>query len=219
MISVFILAITLSLDAFSVGMVYAIKGVRIPFLSKLNICFFSIIYSMLALMLGKNLNIILHPTIAKYIGVVLLLFMGAWIIVQSLKDKHDLTKSDVFPDTNWGSKEKTLFKFAVKSLGITIQVTRDPLLFDLDHSGTISAVEALMLGLALSVDAIGVSFGSALVGLYSLYIPIIIGLFQLSFIYLGNFFGKKLATFCPFNEKILSLLPGILLICLALAKI
>ena len=98
-------------------------------------------------------------------------------------------------------------------------VTRDPLAFDLDHSGSISSLEALMLGLALSVDAIGVSIGSALTGFHSLVIPISIGLFQLIFIYLGSYLGNKIGCCWKYDQKILSLLPGLMLIFLALTRI
>lgn len=213
MIGIIILAIALSLDALSVGIVYAIKEIRIPLFSKMSICFFSMVYSLVALLVGNKITRFLSPLTAKYLGITLLLFMGLGIIIQAFLKKPSLkTEAEK-------SESETLIKIVFKSLGVTIMVTRDPLAFDLDHSGSISSLEALMLGLALSVDAIGVSIGSALTGFHSLFIPISIGLFQLIFIYLGTYLGNKIGCCWKYDQKILSLLPGLMLIFLALTRI
>ncbi len=211
--SITLLAISLSIDALGVGMVYGLKQVKIPLVSKLIICLFSIVYTGIALVIGKSLSLFLSPENAKLIGIIILGMMGMWIIIQSLiKDVNNQAKKKD------ESGDKTIFKIGIKSLGITIQVIRDPMKFDLDKSGAIDSAESLLLGLALSVDAIGVGIGSSLMGFYSPIIPLAIGLFQLIFLYLGTYFGKKVSLFSGFNKKALSILPGILLIFLALIR-
>jgi putative sporulation protein YtaF len=207
-ISIMILAISLSLDALGVGLVYGLKKVKIPLISKLVICLFSIIYAAIALVIGRALSGILAPFFAKLLGITILVLMGIWIILQAL-----------FKDVAGNSTERTLWKVAIKSLGITIQVIRNPMEFDIDKSGAIDTPESLLLGLALSVDAIGVGVGSALTGFYSPLIPLAIGLFQMFFLYTGTYLGEKVTLFNKINKKALSLLPGILLIVLALIRI
>ncbi|HOJ77505.1 MAG TPA: sporulation membrane protein YtaF [Bacillota bacterium] len=216
MFTIILLAFSLSLDAFTVGMVYALKGIQIPFYSKLSICFFSIIYSLFALIIGRSLTNLINPYFAKLTGVALLCLMGAGIIIQALvKEDNSRLTIDQYPLP----EEKTLFKIGIKRLGITIKIIRDPLLFDVDRSGSIDSFESLMLGLALSLDAIGVSFGSAMIGFRSFSIPLLIGIFQLLFLNLGTTLAQKINLQNRLSQQLLSMLPGFLLIVLALLKL
>lgn len=259
--SSFILAISLSLDALGVGIVYGFRRVKIPLASKLIICFFSIVYSGLAIITGKSLSSFI-PRFAKLSGVMILILMGIWIITQALfknegdsggngldsggnssrtagkslntTGQNDLnypksTLGTVIPGCNqkisrctpgtFEREVRTLCKIAIKSLGITIHIFRDPLEFDMDHSGIISTSESFLLGLALSVDAIGAGIGSGLMGFDSWLIPLAVGVFQIFFLYAGNFLGRKWAAVFRINEKLLAVLPGTLLIVLAVLRI
>lgn len=213
--SVVILAVSLSLDALVVGMVYGIRRVKIPLISKLIICFFSILYSGIALIIGKSLSAILPSYLSKIVGVVILVTMGVWIIIHTLLNGED----EKIPAGRTDNKNKTLIKIAIKSLGITIQVIKNPVEGDIDKSGSIDTPESILLGLALSVDAIGAGIGSALAGFSSVIIPFSVGLFQLSFLYAGTGFGKKLTVLQKLDKKVLSLLPGILFIFLAILRV
>lgn len=213
--SISLLATSLSLDALGVGVVYGLRKVKIPLHSKLIICFFSILYSGGALILGSSLSTLLPPYISKLIGILILIIMGIWIIVHALIRKEDsTTKTKANTPSN-----KTLFKIAIKSLGITIQVIKNPSEGDIDKSGTIDIAESFLLGLALSIDAIGVGIGSALAGFNSFFLPFTVGLFQLVFLYLGTFVGIKFAGIEKINQRAVAILPGILLICLAIIRI
>ena len=212
--SIFILAFSLSFDALGVGTVYGLRQIEIPFSGKIIICFFSIFYSAIALLIGKSLAQILSPNFAEIFGVLILLVMGIWLIIQALQEKKTVeTEKNCQPIT-----ETTLCRIAIKSLGISIQVIRDPISFDLDCSGIIDLRESILLGLALSFDAIGVIIGSTLIGFYHILMPLVIGIFQFIFLYVGTLIGRKFANTWKINEKLLSLLPGIFLIALALLR-
>lgn len=212
---IFVLAFSLSLDAFGVGMVYGLRKIKIPLASKLTICFFSIVYSGAALIVGKSLSGILSLHTSKLIGILILAVMGIWIIIQNIMRNE----TDEVLGCDYNTENKTLFELAIKSLGITILVTKNPIKIDIDKSGTIDIKESLLLGLALSVDAIGVGIGSALAGIVSILIPFSVGLFQLLFLYSGISLGKRFALSGKTNKKLLSLLPGLLLIFLAFIRI
>lgn len=213
--SIVILAMSLSLDALSVGLSYGMRKIKVPLSSRIVICFFSIIYSGIALGLGKSLSNILLPYISKLIGIGILILIGIWIIMQSILNKDDHNSNG----TQINKEDETLLKIAIRSLGITIQVIKNPAKCDVDRSGTIDINESLLLGFALSVDAIGVSIGSALAGFYSMLLPFVIGLFQLICLYIGLYSGEKFSVVGKVNKKLLSILPGIILICLAIMRI
>jgi putative sporulation protein YtaF len=209
-----LLAVSLSLDALGVGLVYGLAKINIPLRSKLIICLFSILYSGASLIFGNIIAAILSPAIAKGIGFIILVFMGTWIILQGLIK----SSSEKFSVAKYSSG-LPLFSIVIKSLGITIQVIKNPVEFDRDHSGSIDASESLLLGFALSVDAIGVGIGSALIGFHSLIIPLVVGVTQLLLLSLGSFLGKNFAGKLKVNERFLSVMPGILLIGLAILRI
>lgn len=214
-ITIIILAISLSIDSLGVGLVYGFRKICIPLFPKLLICLFSIIYSAVALTLGKTLSNILSPEVSKLIGVVILTLMGIWIVFQALMKNQN----EGVHNKNTRNKNEPLLKIAIKSLGITIQVIRNPENIDMDRSGTIDMGEALLLGFALSLDAIGVGIGSALAGFHSMLIPLAVGFSQLIFLYAGLFIGKKASAFNKINKKLFSVLPGILLISLAILRL
>lgn len=210
-----ILAVSLSLDALGVGLVYGLRKIKIPVSSKLIICLFSIIYSGVALLAGKALSVVLSPLTSKIFGMTILILMGTWIIIQALvKDENDFNAVK-----GPAIEEKTLLKIVIKSLGITIQVVRNPIQFDMDRSGVIDTPESFLLGLALSLDAIGVGIGSALVGFYSMLIPLMVGVFQLIFLNAGIYVGEKFDGAGKINAKALSVLPGVILIFLAVMRV
>ena len=213
LISIAILAFALSLDALGVGVVYGMRKIRIPFFSKLIICFFSIVYSGAALLAGSLVSDHLPVWVSKLAGVSILSIMGFWIIIQAFTRKETGIKKSA------PAHGSTLFKLAIKSLGITIQVIRNPAEVDMDGSGIIDSRESILLGLALSVDAIGVSLGFALAGLDSVIIPFAVGSFQMLMLYLGTYMGIRFVSCSKLNKRLVSLLPGILLIILAFARI
>ncbi|MFZ5989949.1 MAG: sporulation membrane protein YtaF [Bacillota bacterium] len=212
--SIILLAVSLSLDALGVGLTYGLRKIKVPLASKLIICLFSILYAAGALAVGKSLSSIISPYISKLIGVTILLAMGFWIILQAVikKDVGDTLAYD------YVNRERTLLKVVIKSLGITIKVIKNPGEGDIDKSGKIEISESILLGLALSVDAIGVALGSALAGFHSLLIPFAVGLFQLIFLYAGTCMGTRFSLMNKISKKTISFLPGILLIILALIR-
>jgi putative sporulation protein YtaF len=210
--SVVLLAVSLSLDAFGVGLSYGVRKIKIPIFSKIIICFFSIFYAGISLICGKYLASFLPQNISKVIGITILLVMGTLIIIQSLI-KKDNQQYSLYSYIN---EEKTLAKIAIKSLGITVKVIKNPVEGDIDKSGKIEFTESVLLGLALSVDAIGVTLGVSLAGFYSVFIPFAAGIFQFAFLFAGTYLGEKFALIEKVNKKAMAILPGLLLLALAL---
>lgn len=207
------LAISLSIDSFGVGIAYGIRKVSIPLGSKLIICVFSILYSGLAILFGRFMYGALPPVVSKAAGIAILAGMGVYILLQALLRKENR------PDRVGGEAADECRKEGERTPGRTMRVLKDPEEGDLDRSGTIDIRESLLLGLALSIDAIGVGVGSALAGLGSAAVPFAIGLSQLLFLYAGTFLGKKAAALEWVNKKAVSLAPGLLLLTLAILRL
>lgn len=206
-LSIAFLAVALSLDALGIAVAYGMRGIRIPLPSKLLMTVFSVIYSAISLYAGSLLSSVLPPAAAKWIGIAILAFMGTWMILQGILKEND-----------GGTESKTILDMGIKPLGITIKIIRNPLRCDLDQSNTIDRAEAVYLGLALSLDAISVGFASAMTGIASALVPLSIGLAQLVFLYAGLFLGSKLVKCRMINHRLLVVLPGILLLILAVCR-
>lgn len=232
--SICTLALSLSLDALGVGITYGLRKTRIPLLSKILICFFSIFYAALAQYLGVYLLSVIPHVMSKTIGVLILMSMGLWIIIQGMvkgNNTHscdrkkgklnakDNKKPDIRKNGSGKFSNEELLKIGIKSLGITIQVLRDPAKCDIDKSGTIEIKESFLLGFALSIDAIGVVVGSVLSGYHSVLLPFYVGVFQIILLYTGIYLGKKIRAFGKLNEKIITLVSGIFLILLGIIRI
>lgn len=111
---------------------------------------------------------------------------------------------------------KTL-KLKIGSLRLVIHVLREPEAADLDGSGVLSPAEAALLGTALALDAAGAGFASAVSGLWSLYVPVVVACMKFAAVSLG----LKLGTSCSraLGRTPLAFAPGVCLILLALRSL
>ena len=57
---------------------------------------------------------------------------------------------------------------------------------DFDKSGTITGVEAFMLGLALSLDSFGAGIGAAMLGFSPLYLSLAVSILSSGLVFFGN---------------------------------
>lgn len=210
-----LLAVSLSIDALGLGISYGIQGIKVLLLPKLLICFSSIIYSILGLAGGGWLLHKLGADTADKIGVVILILMGLWMILKSGKNNSGI-KEKV---KGTQEQQRKLAEIAIKSLGITVMVIKNPVRGDIDNSGVIDIKEAAILGLALNMDAAAACMGSTMIGVSSILIPIFIGVVQMLFISIGVWAGKNILSKKVINERLISVIPGLILISLALIRI
>ncbi len=204
-----ILALSVSIDSLGIGITYGLKNTTITNISKIILFVMSILITTFSIYFGKFLNSILPTYFTNYIGSFLLIFMGLWVVYQALnKDKKP-------------TKNKNLvhhYEFIIKSLGITIQILRNPIYSDLDNSKKIDTKEALYLGTALSIDSICVGICSSAIGFSSIIFPFLVAIFQLVFLSIGSFLGKKITNISSIPDNIWNVLSGILLICIGISK-
>ena len=114
--------------------------------------------------------------------------------------------------------KKKEFCYVSKLFGFTVTIISNPTVGDYNNSKIIEPAEAIYIGLALSLDCIGAGFGYGISSANIWVFPFFIGLFQIFLISVGGFIGRIFSNL-PINNKITSLLPGIILIILSAIKL
>lgn len=204
--SLLIIAFALSLDSASVGFTYGLRKVHIPYKSifLITVCSMSVLLA--AMGFGRFLTGILSPNIASSVGGVILIVIGVWILVQFFLGNNQEE-----------NEEKTLINIEIKALGVVIQILRRPTIADFDKSGTIVGIEAVFLGMSLSLDSFGAGLGISMLGYPPLLTAIMIAGMGAIFLMLGITIGKVLSSVGWLQR--LTFIPGVLLIVIGLLKI
>lgn len=237
--SLLVLALAVSLDGFGVGAMYGLRKIRIPVVSVFIIAAMSGCVFFVAMQIGVAASAFLPPQAAKITGAVILMGIGCWAVYQMIcqqrggRDAAEAGRSvkkqgDSDGDGNETGEEKLVLSEAravetqvvsieLKRLGLVIQILKTPAAADMDRSGTISAMEAAWLGLALSLDAFGAGIGAAFIGYTPLVTSLVIAVSCGSFIYCGLRVGLMYSNVQWIRR--LSVLPGCILILMGFLKL
>ncbi|MBA9025852.1 MULTISPECIES: sporulation membrane protein YtaF [Bacillaceae] len=206
-----ILAFAVSMDGFGVGMTFGMRKMSIPFKSIAVIASCSALSVGMAMIIGDFIMRFISVEAAAKTGGIILVLLGSWILFQYFRSKRRVEEEQTI-DT-----EKILFNFEIKSLGVAINILQKPMNADFDKSGTITGVEAIVLGFALSLDAFGAGIGAAMLGVSPFILSICIALMSSLFLWSGLQSGKLLSSNKVMQH--LSYLPGVLLIIIGLCKL
>lgn len=178
------LAVILSIDSLGVGITYGTRNMKITFLPKVILFLISFLMILFSVFLGNLLLTFLPIFVTNFIGSFILIIIGLFVIFQNIKKScqvQDLPLHHTEAGSCKNSSPRTI-QFFIRSLGITVQIMKDPICSDLDGSQSIDMKEAVFLGLALSSDAIGSGIGFSMLGANSLLFPLIAACFQLGFL-------------------------------------
>lgn len=199
-----VLAICSSIDSLGIGIAYGIRKIKIINSAKLLLFFISFFVSIFSVILGNSIRKIFPNNITSSFSNILLIIIGMWLIIGALNQK----------EKKISRKENTtkIYTLFIKFLGITIKVIRNPISSDLDSSNIIDLKEALFLGLAMSIDSIcvGISVGTSSINI--LAFPILISVFQIVFLSIGNYLCKTLNKISKIPDNIWNILSGIILL-------
>lgn len=199
------LAFCVSIDSLSIGLTYGVRNLKITFNAKIVLFIVSVCITTISTILGVLICKVFSIHFSNIIACLLLCFMGFWMILQAITSKKEKVKKE--------------YSFFIKFLGITIQIIKDPNYSDLNKSNKIETKEAIYLGTALSLDSIGIGISSSIIGLNTFLFPFLVASFQLLFITVGTYLGKKIKNVSNIPENIWSILSGTLLILIGLSKI
>lgn len=212
-----ILAISSSIDSLGIGITYGIKNTKISVGAKSILFFISFIISIISIYFGNLLKYIFPDFLIHYLGSFLLILMGLFMCFQSVKVSKQENEIKDDKHLKIADTEK-IYSFFIKCLGITIKIIKNPNSSDLDKSNVIDSKEALFLGLALSLDSFCIGIGFSMLNTFSIIFPLLTSCFQLFFLSLGNYCGKKLYSFSKLPDNIWSTISGILLIIIGFCK-
>jgi putative sporulation protein YtaF len=107
--------------------------------------------------------------------------------------------------------------FEIKSLGLVINILKKPMVADFDQSGSITGIEAFMLGVALSLDAFGAGIGAVMLGFSPLALAFAVAVMSSLLV----FCGMKIGAILYRNSIIqkFTFIPGLLLIFIGIWKL
>ena len=229
LLSIIAFATALSMDGFGVGVSYGIRKIRIPVLSLLVISLTSSTAIGITMLSGHIVSQYISVQTAEIIGATILILVGLWILLQTWSKRRpagqtegaiitaDSEADSIMESTADNTENRTILNFKIKAFGLVIQILHEPTAADFDNSGNISIKEALLLGLALAMDAIGAGFGAAMTGFTPMLTPLIVGMVKFSMISLGGYIGRRYAVNWLGDRA--AVFPGWVLIALGVARV
>lgn len=160
------------------------------------------------MVVGHFFEQLFSTKVAERTGGLILILLGAWILFQFFR-----------PDKmkELSVNETTILNFEIKSLGVVVHILRKPMSADFDRSGAITGIEALLLGLALSLDAFGAGIGAAMLGFSPLFLALSVAIMSSLFVFMGMKLGTLFAHY-QWVQKF-SFLPGLILIVIGIYKL
>ncbi|MCL2372420.1 MAG: sporulation membrane protein YtaF [Defluviitaleaceae bacterium] len=201
-----IIASSLSVDALTAGFAYGSKKIRIPMYSVwvINLICCGVIG--LAMLGGRLVSEWLPEGAAVWIAFAVLFAIGLVKlldgVVKALIRKH--------------ARLDKAFSFSVFDIKFILQMYANPEVADSDVSKHLSAGEAAVLAVSLSLDGMAVGFAAALAGVNPWALMGWSLVTNFAAIVLGRKLGHSLADKLPFN---ITWLAGVLLIGLAIWRV
>ncbi|WP_421617268.1 sporulation membrane protein YtaF [Brevibacillus sp. TJ4] len=219
-LSLLLVSLAISMDSVSVGLTYGLRKMRMPFFSLVVVsaCSFTVVYGVM--LAGSSLTMWLTPELGQLIGAAVLIGMGLFTLWRLFVAKP--SSSEGSPDVRTAEEaganpeqaSAVLSQFRV--FGLIIQILRDPSQADADRSGHIMGWEAVMLGLALSLDAFGAGISLTFLGYPPLLVSLCIAAMSSLLLRIGLALGSRVGNNAWLAK--LTWLPPILLICIGVAK-
>ncbi|NLB88892.1 MAG: sporulation membrane protein YtaF [Syntrophomonadaceae bacterium] len=206
-ISPLLFALAVSSDGFMAGIAYGAKRIHIPVFSSAVVALASALAVTFSMICGKGLAAVIPEVWATRIGAFILIAIGIYFLLGACRDKIISLQVD---------EEKPLISFNIRSLGIIVQILREPSSADMDCSGEISTKEAFFLGLALALDALGAGIGVAMAGLNILLTAIAVGMLKFILVNSGLYLGAIIIN--PKLKITSQLIPGLILITIGLLE-
>ncbi|MFC0216198.1 MntP/YtaF family protein [Paenibacillus chartarius] len=228
--SLLLLAFAVSLDGFGVGVTYGLRKIRIPLAALVVVSLWSGVVIFASMLIGTWFTTYLSAESAKVIGALILIGIGLWALVQIMRQKDDSAEtpdSGVSPSLREQTNEmertedwesvRHIFTWELRRFGLVVQILRTPMAADVDKSGNISVSEAMLLGIALSLDSFGAGIGAGLIGFSPALTSIVIAVASGTFIAAGLKVGLKYAETDWMRR--LAYLPGCVLIAMGIMKL
>lgn len=174
------LALSSSLDNFGVGIAYGIRNIRIGWFSNMVIAVICFLFSIAGILFGLWLAEILPGVLPTLVGGFLLFIIGLRIVLLAVPHKKKAANGE--------AEEQAAHATSIK------EILEHPEIADADKSGEISFGESIILGIALSANALTNGLGAGLLGLSPLAISFTAAVGSFVTVWSGALLGKKVAN-------------------------
>ncbi|MBA2876328.1 sporulation membrane protein YtaF [Thermaerobacillus caldiproteolyticus] len=214
-VSMLMLALAVSLDSLSVGVTYGLRKMKFPFRSIMVIALLSGIMLLFSMYVGTFLVLVLPVQVERWAAAFILIALGVWAIynvVRKQEDEDESVEQRLIPPAR-----TRIWRLRLNRFGIVIQILKRPSMADLDGSGTISMKEAMLIGIALSMDAFGAGLSASFLGYSPIVLAVLVSIMNIVFIRFGLRTGYKFSKIKVMKKA--TMIPGTILICLGIAKI
>ena len=171
-------AISSSIDNFGVGVSYGVTKIRIGLRANLLIAIIAFVFSVTGIYFGGYISKIMPGTLSTVVAALFVLIIGVRIILITLTAKRKASQSQA--ESKPESKRFTSY-------------VDEPERADKDKSGEISITEALVLGVAVSMNALTNGLGAGLMKLSPMYVSTAAALFSFIAIWSGVKLGERVA--------------------------
>jgi putative sporulation protein YtaF len=172
-------AISSSVDNLGVGISYGIRNIRISLTANLLVAVICFVFSEAGILFGKWLSNIMPGVLPLLVGAFLLFIIGLRIILLAAPRKNQLSNNEITPKVG-------------QTQSITA-ILENPEIADIDKSGEIGLGEAIILGIALSANALTNGLGAGLLGLSPLAISLTAAAGSFITVWFGVSLGQKVA--------------------------
>ena len=213
LLSLAVLALALSLDSLAVGLLYGVRSIKLSWTAMLVVSGASGLLLAAAMGGGHALAGVLPPGVAQRLGALLLVGVGLWITYQTWRNHGRPAEVPAPPPVQEGPLR--VWRLRLGSIGVVIEILREPGAADIDHSGHISLTEACFLGVALALDSVAAGLGAAMAGFSPYGLPLAAAGGSLGLMFLGS----RAARLLPFKlEGPWTMLHGVVLVALGLYR-
>lgn len=202
-LSILFFVISSSSDSFVVGLSYGIQKIKINFLNNIIVSFIAGISTLGSMLIGKYLSCYLPGQTTNYIGSVILILFGIYSIIEPLKKAPKVPSEQSKHHHGYTEHYEDILK--------------NPALADTDHSKNIEVRESFVLGIALSLNNIGLGIGASITGLNPYSTSLLSFLCSAIFIKLGRYVGDSF--FSRFLSKYAESISGIIIILLGIYEL
>lgn len=165
-----------NLDNAGVGIAYGVRKIRIPWYSNLAISIISLLATLTSGLFGTWISSYIDPWIGQFIGTVVIVGVGIWVLLQPITEKKKSQKD--------GDSDSNAFT----------RLLRNPEEADKDSSKSISLTESILLGTALAMNALAGGFNAGITQLDIWYTSLSVGIFSFLLLLLCAGFGEKYAA-------------------------
>lgn len=166
-----LIAFAANVDNLGVGIAYGIRKIKVSWQANLIIAVLSLAATWLAEELGFVIRDYLNVATANWVGALLIIGIGLWIIAEPLLASGSI-----------GKRQKSVLPNVV---------IHRPEIADRDDSLTIDRGEAVILGIALSINAMAAGVDDGLKYGPTWVLPVMVGLLSFLTIEAGMFLGRR----------------------------